>query len=94
MDVISGNLTVVELIRAYADEQLTMMGDGVLHDPVLAAGFKGGKHLTEVDFAKSRECQIHSTVHSSKYHAACDILELLGENPDLATPDAVDPKET
>lgn len=46
---------------------------GVIGDPVLH-----GRHDAEA-VALSERMQLHSTIHSAKYHAARDILELLGE---------------
>lgn len=67
----------IELIKAYAAENMSMCRDRILDDPLL----HGGK-WTEENCLASEDSSIHSLIHSSKYHAARDILELCGVNTD------------
>ncbi len=64
---------LIELIKSYARENMDMCSDGILHDPIL----RGGQFTAE-NVAMSDDCSTHSTIHASKYHAARDILILLG----------------
>lgn len=64
----------VALIREYARMNMAECTAGIVGDPVL----RGGRSCD--DFAMSEKMQIHSTVHSAKYHAAKDILALMGED--------------
>lgn len=60
-----------KIADAYAEENITMAGDTVLHDPVLRAG-KGGK-VTLDDLRKSEEMVISGAVHSAMFHAAQNV---------------------
>lgn len=66
---------IVALIRAYAQENWAMCTDGILNDPLLH-----GEAWTDSNVALSDDCATDSVIHSAKYHAAKDILELLGED--------------
>ncbi|EYD71830.1 hypothetical protein [Limimaricola hongkongensis] len=69
-------LKIVALIREYARTNMAECTSGVIGDPVLR-----GRHDAEA-IALSERMQLHSTIHSAKYHAAKDILELMGEEVD------------
>lgn len=68
---------IISLIRTYAEENMRLMGDGILHDPLLH-----GEPWTEENVKRSDDCSVDSLIHSSKYHAAKDILALIGEPAD------------
>ena len=65
---------IVALIREYALLNMSECTAATVGDPVL----RGGR--MDADFAMSETMQIHSTIHSAKYHAAKDILVLIGED--------------
>lgn len=52
----------------YADERMTLRGDSILHDPILAGGT-----YTAANLAISADLQIDGTINSAAYHAAKDI---------------------
>lgn len=60
-----------KIADAYADENITMAGDTVLHDPVLKAGTRG--KITLDDLRKSEEMVISGAVHSAMFHAAQNV---------------------
>ena len=57
-----------QIADAYADENITMAGDAVLHDPVLS-----GEPLTGANVAKSKDRMIEGCIHSSMFHASQNI---------------------
>ena len=75
-DVETALVRVIEIEReacaqiadAYADENITMAGDSVLHDPVLS-----GEPLTGANVAKSKDLMIEGCIHSSMFHASQNI---------------------
>lgn len=52
----------------YANERLTLAGDSVLHDPVLA-----GRPITAASLQRSKEATIDGCINSAAYHAATQI---------------------
>lgn len=53
---------------AYAEENITMSGDSVLHDPLLHGG-----PWTPENIKKSEGLTIDGTIHSAMFHAAQNI---------------------
>jgi|GEM_PF-3240928 len=66
---------IVAMIREYARVNMDECSAGVLGDPILR-----GHSMTSENAALSEAMQLQSTIHSSKYHAAKDILSLMGED--------------
>lgn len=52
----------------YADENMRMCHDSLLHDPVLA-----GRQVTAAAVHKSKKLAVRGHMHSSMYHAATNI---------------------
>lgn len=65
----------IELIRLYAAESALMFGDTILSCPILQGG-----SASKQNRAKSEDCAMDGLIASSRYHAAKDILILLGED--------------
>lgn len=70
---VNSRAEVIALIREYARSNMAECTAGVIGDPVL----RGRRDAEAV--ALSERMQMHSAIHSAKYHAAKDILELMGE---------------
>lgn len=64
-----------QTVIAFAEENRRMAHDTILLDPVLNRSHSSG-HIT-ADFRRAESMMIEGCVHSSKYHAAIDILMLL-----------------
>lgn len=61
---------IVKFIRRYGEINSEICSDGILLDPLLM-----GEAWTADNIAKSKECQITTTIHSAKYHACQELAD-------------------
>lgn len=67
---------VVKLAKLYGDENLSIMGDNIIMDPLLH-----GEAWTEENVRRSADCSVRSTIHSAQYHASQHLIEAIGKLP-------------
>lgn len=65
----------------YAEERMRLVGDSIMHDPLLSGG-----RWTGANIAASKEAQIDGTINSAAYHAAMQIAEHLRGMKDAPCP--------
>lgn len=63
---------VTSALRMYSDVNLMMAGDNVILDPLMH-----GEPATSENIAKSRDCQVLSTIHAAQSHAARHAIETI-----------------
>lgn len=75
----------IKVIKEYADENIRMAQDTILLDPVLHP--ERHKPMTiDERFNLAEKFCIDGAIHSAKFHAACEILALLGIRNDRYDP--------
>lgn len=67
---------VVKLAKLYGEENMSIMGDNILMDPLLH-----GEAWTETNVKLSADCSVRSTIHSAQYHASEHLIEAIGKLP-------------
>ena len=74
MSEVVGHTEIVAMIREYAKVNWAEVSASIVGGPILRGNLGLDAEVV------SEEMQLHATIHSAKFHAAKDILLLIGED--------------